>query len=124
MNGTVTEIVFLERDNEIEWLFKARTLDRTLDKWVEKPIDFVTDLEVTKMVLHIDGQAIESGAGEVSYHDGGRVVLKLGSVSGFTPGAHVPVILDVFNDDMPNGKTLVHPGMKESSASVVIRKSQ
>lgn len=122
MSASVTETVFLEKDNEIEWLFKEKKYDRSSGKWKETPIDFVSKLKVTKMVLHIDGQSIQSGNEEVSYFDGGLVILKLGSFPGLTAGAYVPVTLDVFSDDMPNGKTLVSPGMKESSASVIIRK--
>lgn len=121
MNATITENVYKSRDNVIEWLFTESKLNIETGQWEESPIDFVTKVQVTKMVLHIDGNSIESGTGEISFFDEGRVELKLGMVEALKINRHVQVSLDVYSAKMPNGKTMVHPGQQQCSANVKIR---
>lgn len=123
MVAMVTEDVYKNRDNVIEWFFKERKFDHESETWKEEPIDFISKAKVTKMVLHIDGHSIESGSGEVEFFDGGKVILTLGHVPELNVNIDVPVTIDVFSGRMPKGKTMVHPGKAKSSANIRVLNS-
>lgn len=116
LTSYVTETVYKGRDNIIRWTFKEQYDDGTT-----LPIDFVTKIKATKMVLHIDGSSIESGTGEIRYFDEGRVELKLGMIDDLTVNIDVPVTLDVYSNNSPNGKTIVHPTKAKASAIIRLR---
>jgi hypothetical protein len=121
MNVAATDEAYKGKDNQIEWWFTERKFNYDQKSWEEQPIDFITKIQVTKMVLHIAGNSIESGDGKLTYFDSGRVVLILGHVAELTANTDELVTLDVYSEAKPNGVTMVHPGNAKSSAMIKIR---
>jgi hypothetical protein len=114
----LTETVYKGSDNVISFLFKERKYNVTTEQWEEAPINFVTDVQATKMELYTGTTKIAESPGEVKYFDAGVVELHLGASNSTTLNKEVVVSIKVFSALLPNGKTILHPKQPKSSAKI------
>lgn len=95
------------------------------------PLNFVSELNVSEMVVFIDGKRISSidDAAAIKYADGGKVSLVLGGED-LSQGVWMPVAITYYNADYPNdgspesGKTIIHPQRKHARMRLRAYKSQ
>jgi len=112
------ETVFKGSSDIIEWVFKERRYNHSLQSWQETPIDFVSGIKATSMKLYMDNVEIGSSPEEIKYFDGGRVQLHLGESTKTKLNQAVPVSIKVFSLAMPEGETILHPRRPMSNAKL------
>ena len=110
----VEETIFTDSDNEVRLILIDPTdLSDPVNFPRGKPYDFISN-GVTLMELFINSLKFSSADGDISFYNGGLIIIKLGGDNSIAENISFSSSIKVYDATHPNGQFIVSNTLKNA----------